>query len=232
MCLCRRTALTKQVDVVPRHALEARRVCVLDLTPVCCDVGPVNFAVHRTKIDEVVAAKVEARRAARLPVTRSTIQDLAREARDELKQKATSNATVARLDAFAVSQNWVSGFCKRQKLLSPRLHEEAGGVDAAAIAERMDSNDHGIEGMGCEGAAGDSESEEDHHGGPADPPDPPTPPSFAEVAKLRWDEVEAIATRFDMAEVMRYLSRLKLAWGRSSEGDHAQRTADGDAPPR
>lgn len=89
------------------------------------------------KIEGAVSAKIEVLQAAKLPVTRSNVQNMARKARDHLKAKATSDAVRQKCDSFSVSESWVSGFCKRHQLPTVGQHREAGSSDAASVAQGM-----------------------------------------------------------------------------------------------
>lgn len=54
-------------------------------------------------------------------------------AQDISKEKIMSNASLEKLEAFAISEDWVSGLCRRQTLKSVRLHKEEGRANAGAI---------------------------------------------------------------------------------------------------
>lgn len=71
---------------------------------------PAFFAFYGTKIDDAVLAKVAAPRTAKLSVTRSTIQHLAKRARAHSNEKATPGAASTEPARFMVSDTWISVF--------------------------------------------------------------------------------------------------------------------------
>lgn len=88
------------------------------------------------QIDEKVSAKVDAPLAAKLLVTRSTIQDLATKCKPgETSRRRPRRTLHARNSGpFSVLEPWESRFCERQELLSAGPLVEAGSLDAPAVS--------------------------------------------------------------------------------------------------
>ena len=76
-------------------------------------------------------------RAAKLPVTRATLQTLGRKARDQLRRSAKSDEEGELYDVFYASEHWAKNIITRNNLRSFFLHGERGSVDDQAIAAGM-----------------------------------------------------------------------------------------------
>lgn len=85
-------------------------------------------------IDKSVYEFVQIARAAKLPLSSSTIRQRALQIRDVLLEKENSAEDVARLEGFSASSNWVTGFVRRHALRSVRLHGEAGSVSVGDVS--------------------------------------------------------------------------------------------------
>ena len=74
-----------------------------------------------------------------MPVTRDVLRSFGRSTvATLLAEPATSAAVRARVEDFKAGEKWAKNFVKRNKVLSARLHGEAGSVDPAAIEKGME----------------------------------------------------------------------------------------------
>lgn len=85
----------------------------------------------------MVTEMAEQYRAARLPISRITIQTFGRKASATLLDVAKTDEARKRYLDFVASDHWAKNFIARRGLQNTRLHGEAGGVDDAAIAKDM-----------------------------------------------------------------------------------------------
>ena len=86
------------------------------------------------EIDRLLYEFVQGARAAKLPISMSTLQHRALHIRDELMTKNRNEDTVAFLQTFSASSNWVTAFVQRHALRSVRLHGEGGSVSVQNVS--------------------------------------------------------------------------------------------------